>query len=222
MADIGCGPGASLPLIQANGFQAVVGLDTDEAALAFAGENARRLGIDFHPVPADLTQGTLNLPIGIAAAAMSMNVVIHTGFGPVLRAARQLLSAGGLLAVADRDYARLEVWDSPSVEALVALIRPLVMRGDRDYHRAEHVAEAHGFRAVAGDSGRWQVLEGANILDAFAFVGCMNDSASARALKQALAHVEGDPGLPSARLRVVDRWLIVKRIPGAVAGGDRG
>ena len=169
------------------------------------------VGVDFHSVPGDLMGEAVNLPIGIAPAAMSMNVVIHTGFGPVLRAARQLLSADGLLAIADRDYARLEVWDSPSAEALVSLIRSLVMRGDRDYHRAELAAETCGFRAVAGDCGRWQILEGARVLDAFSFVGCMNDSASAQRLKQALAHMAQDPDLPRAKLRVVDRWVVLKR-----------
>ncbi len=50
IADIGCGPGASVPICQANGFSSVLGIDVDEPALAFAAASARGLGYGPDPI----------------------------------------------------------------------------------------------------------------------------------------------------------------------------
>ena len=221
IADLGCGPGACLPLLHASGFHWVLGIDHNERALRFAREQARERHFGFETIACNVQEDISPLPMGILQAVIATNVVIHAGFDAVMAGASRMLNADDWLAIADRDYAQMQVLNSSTLHDVKSMVQSLVLDSSKDYDRADTFAAAHGFRRTA-HAVHHRELSGPRALEVFNFVEPMPASATADRLNQAYAAAAASSDLSTATVRVVDKWILFRRVDNPCATHSNG
>ena len=155
VVDLGCGPGALLPLLATLvGSQGmVVGVDNDPVAAATARQVADSLDVATHVVCAD--GAATGLPAGAADVVMCRNVLVHYGprVGEFLAHAATLLRPGGHLISVEPDVAGIDFGTAYAERAYeqrwAAMMRadgsdPSLGRGDR----LPRLLRDHGWHVV--------------------------------------------------------------------------
>lgn len=182
---LGCGPGAEIPIFADAYFNDIIGIDTNEIALAIAEKQAISLGLNFTKIICNLENSIDLLPSGIVSVVFMGFLETHIGRDLSMRAAARLLQKQGSVAISDIDYAGMRASYCVELFDLLVAVNRIVAPHSSDQFQAGVTAGRLGFTLVHSER-HIKSLHGREVLSPFEFVLTMNDEENRAQNLQAL------------------------------------